>query len=74
MEVVHGVSLHGRGVVPSEAELAEAALHFADGEANLFAQSVRAEIAVAYNPLGIAAAAATKDGAAAFAGRVKQNA
>src|SRR5258708_24147148 len=65
MKVVHGVGLHRRGVLPTEPERAETVFHFSGGEPDFFPQSVRAEIAVAHDTLGIAPATAARFGAAA---------
>src|SRR5260370_13992502 len=64
MEVMHGIGLHRRGVFPAEPERAETAFHFADRKPNLFLESFGAEVAVAHDTLGIAAAAAAQFGAA----------
>src|SRR5712671_3643764 len=64
MKVMDGVGLHGRGVLPAETKRSEAAFHCRDREADLFPQSVRTEVLVAHDTLGIAAAAAARFGAA----------
>ena len=64
MKVMDGVGLHRCGVFPAKPERRKAAFHFADGKANLFLQPIRAEIAVAHDPLGITPAPAARLGAA----------
>jgi len=63
MEVVHGVGLHG--VVSFHPKPnSPRRLCISPTVKRTFSQSVRAEIAVAHNPLGIAAAAVAQFGAA----------
>src|ERR1700704_6066487 len=64
MEVVHGVGLHSRGVLPAETERAEALLHRSNGEPDFFSHAVRSKVAVAHDTLRIAAAAVAQFGAA----------
>src|SRR6267378_8702320 len=64
MEIMHRIGLHGRRVLPIKSEGAETAPHFADGEPDFLFQSVRTEVAVAHDTLGITAAAAAQFGAA----------
>src|SRR5260370_13927120 len=64
MEVMHGIGLHRRDVFPTKPERAETAFHFVHPEPDIFLDPFRAEVAVAHDTLGIAAAAATQFGAA----------
>src|SRR3954447_10352427 len=46
MEVVHGIGLRRRGVLPADTEFGHALLHHADDVTDFFRQTVRAEVAV----------------------------
>src|SRR5450631_1541972 len=64
MKVPNGVGLHRRGILPAESERAETVFHFCDREPDFLLHAVRAEVAIAHDTLGIAAAAAARFGAA----------
>src|ERR1700682_4166735 len=64
MKVPNGVGLHRRGILPAEPERAETVFHFSDREPDFLPHAVRAEVAIAHDTLGVAAAAAARFGAA----------
>ncbi len=66
VEVMDGVGLRRRRILPAEAELGHALFHHADDVANLLRQTFRAQVAVAHRPLRVASGsllqlAATRD-------------
>ena len=64
MDVMDGVELRRRGVLPAEAERRHAALHLAEHEARLLAHAGRRDVAEPHDMIAVVAAALRRFAAA----------